>query len=118
MTIDPNMQANIDALCAALKNVDGSELASQNVSDVKIEANDKGLTISFDMMVDGTKMPVVLSTMPELEAPEDGSADAIALGTLIEKLGALDVSGMSSEEAAEFMKQVISSVIGRTLIGG
>lgn len=112
MKIDSSMQPGLESLCAALKDVDVSKLAGENVSGVQITTNDKGLTISFDMMVDGAKVPVVLSASPELEVP-DGSADAEALGVLIDKLGALDTTGMSAEEAEQFMKDVIESVVAK-----
>ena len=117
MTIDPNMKSSVDALCAALKDVDASQISGKDISDVTIETNDKGLTISFDMMVDGAKTPVVLSTMPDIDAP-DGSADAIALATLVEKLGALDTTGMTPEQATEFMNQVIASAVEKIQANG
>ena len=111
MKIDPtDMRANIIALQQALKGVDGGNLASANVKDVSMTSDDAGLTITFNAVVDGVETPVVLSMAPELEPP-DGSADEVAAETLLEKLDALDISDMTSEEAAQFMQELLEKTV-------
>ena len=111
MKIDPtDMRANILALQQALKGVDGGNLASANVKDVSLASNDAGLTITFNAVVDGVETPVVLSMAPELDPPE-GSVDEVATETLLEKLDALDLSDMTSEEATKFMQDLLEKTV-------
>ena len=111
MKIDPtDMRANIIALQQALKGVDGGNLASANVKDVSLASNDAGLTITFNAVVDGVETPVVISMAPELDPPE-GSVDEVATETLLEKLDALDISDMTSEEATAFMQELLEKTV-------
>ena len=111
MNVDTsNIRANLIALQEALKGVDGENFASANVKDVSVTTNDAGLTITFNAVVDGVETPVVLSMTPELEPPE-GTADEVAMGTLLEKINELDVSEMSSEEAVKFMQALLEKTV-------
>jgi len=110
-TIDTNMQANLRALHEALKGVDDGKLASDGVKDVSVATNDAGLTISYKATVNGATVPVVITASPELDAPTGASNDA-SLGDLIEKLGTLNVSEMSSKEAVAFAQSLLTAVVG------
>ena len=104
-----SMQANLRALQEALKNVDDGKYASE-IKDVSVAANDAGLTISYVAKVNGTTVPIVISTSPELDAPTK-SPDGASLGELIEKLGTLNVAEMSSEDAEAFAKDLLTALV-------
>ena len=112
-----DMQANFAMLQQALKSVNGDKFASASVKDVSVVSNDEGLKITFNAVVDGAETPVVLSLSPELEPPE-GSADEVAMGSLLSKLDDLDASEMTADEAAEFMKDLLEGVVDKIQANG
>lgn len=109
MQVSNNTKANMEALIAAFQNIDAGKLSATGATDISVVSGDKGLTISFNTTVEGKTMPVTLALSPELEMPE-GTADEVALGTLIEKMGTLNVSEMTEDEAVQFMNEVLEKV--------
>ena len=109
MQVSNNTKANMEALIAAFQNIDAGKLSATGATDISVVSGEKGLTISFNTTVDGKTMPVTLALSPELEMPE-GAADEVALGTLIEKMGTLNVSEMTEDEAVQFMNEVLEKV--------
>ena len=109
MQVSNNTKANMEALIAAFQNIDAGKLSATGATDISVVSGENGLTISFNTTVDGKTMPVTLALSPELEMPE-GAADEVALGTLIEKMGTLNVSEMTEDEAVQFMNEVLEKV--------
>ena len=109
MQVSNNTKANMEALIAAFQNIDAGKLSATGATDISVVSGDKGLTISFNTTIEGKTMPVTLALSPELEMPE-GTADEVALGTLIEKMGTLNVSEMTEDEAVQFMNEVLEKV--------
>ena len=117
MQVNGNTQVNMQALIDSLKGISGDSLATANVKDVKVDALDNGLTISFNAMVDGKEKPIVLALTPELDAPE-GASDQFAIETLVSKLNELDVGDMTQEEATNFMKEGIDRLVEKVQAQG
>ena len=117
MQISSSTQANMQALIDALKGVSGDALSTDSVKDVSVQSTDTGLTITFNAVVDGEVKPVVLAMTPELDAPE-GAADMGALEDLIAKLDDLQISGMTTEQAADFMKEFIDKLVEKIQANG
>ena len=109
MQVSNNTKANMEALIAAFQNIDAGKLSATGATDISVVSGENGLTISFNTTVDGKTMPVTLALSPELEMPE-GTADEVALGTLVEKMGTLNVSEMTEDEAVQFMNEVLEKV--------
>ena len=109
MQVSNNTMVNFEALANALKGISAEDLAAQNVKDVAITTDAGGLTITFNAVVDGKDVPIVLAMTPELDAPA-GASDPVVMEDLIAKLDTVDVKGMTEAEAKEFVQELLGKL--------
>ena len=107
MNVTNTNMATYESLVNAFKKISGEDLSTENIKDVSVVTGETGLTITFNAVVDGKEVPIVLAMTPELDAPE-GAADQVTVGELLSKLELTVPDGMTAEEAEAYKNEMVA----------